>query len=137
MKSPSASGPRAKCGGAHSSYRVHGRANHPSLKCSCRTARSVANPPVALTIARTLSQQLSDGHAEAFDKSQVVRSPCPPACPVRRLERVWTSIHSLPILAAGSRRIALHAAPPSYSGAASRVELIRVSADSARFQFDD
>jgi hypothetical protein len=127
MESPSASGPRAQCRGAHPIYLARAQAGRLSLNRSCRTARSVVFPTVALTIARAFAPALSDGHAEAFEKSRVVSRSCPTACPVRRVEPVWTSAHSLHILAASSLGIAPRAAPPSYSGLASRVELSRVS----------
>ena len=74
---------------------------------SDRAAARVVFSLIALTIRGEKMDALSTGRAQRVDISGVDRIPCPSSCLDGRGRRVWTSVHSLNILAASSRGLAI------------------------------
>ena len=74
----------------------------PSTSCS-RVAKPVVFVLLALPVGGGQPITLSAKRAQLFDIEEVDSAFCPLACRGDRRKRVWTSIHSLNILAASSR----------------------------------
>lgn len=68
-----------------------------------RAAARVVFLLIALTRKNSKKAEMSAGRTQLVDIQEVDREACPLSCLEKRRNRVWTSVHSLNILAASSR----------------------------------